>query len=116
MGTSRTSTLFRRRLRAARELRSLSQADVAERAGLQPSAVSHYETGTRRPSFRNLRRLAEAMEVTTDYLVGRVDSPEGAGHHGEPLLRDFEKLSMEDRKLARELIANLARRNQVEPS
>ena len=47
-----------------------SQADLANVAGLQQSALSHYENGARRPSFTNLRRLASALNVTTDYLVG----------------------------------------------
>ena len=109
----RTTTLFRRRLKAARELRRLSQAELAHRTGLQQSAVSHYETGTRRPSFTNLRRLAEAMEVTTDYLVGRSQSPEGSATSDEPLFRDFERLSIADRELARQLVSNLARRGHA---
>jgi len=112
MPGSRTTSLFRKRLKAARELRSMSQADLAERAGLPPSAISHYETGTRRPSFTNLRRLAEAMEVTTDYLIGRTKRPNGADASDDRLLRDFERLSLADRKLARELVANLARRGR----
>lgn len=112
MPGSRTTSLFRKRLKAARELRSMSQADLADRAGLPPSAISHYETGTRRPSFTNLRRLAEAMEVTTDYLIGRTKRPNGADASDDRLLRDFERLSLADRKLARELVANLARRGR----
>lgn len=111
MSALRTTSVFRKRLKAARQLRGLSQADLAERTGLPPSAVSHYETGTRRPSFTNLRRLAEAMEVTTDYLVGRSKRPDGADPSDEPLMRDFERLSLDDRRLARELVANLARRS-----
>ena len=112
MAATRTSSLFRKRLKAARELRGLSQAELAQRSGLLQSAVSHYETGTRRPSFTNLRRLAESMEVTTDYLVGRTKSPDSAGPADEPLLRDFARLSLADRELARQLVANLARRGR----
>lgn len=108
----RTTSSFRRRLRAARELRGLSQSDLAQRAGLLQSAVSHYETGSRRPSFTNLRRIAEAMEVTTDYLVGRTKAPGVADPSDEPLFRDFDRLSLADRQLARDLIANLAKRSR----
>lgn len=109
----KTTSSFRRRLRAARELRGLSQADLADRAGLLQSAVSHYETGSRRPSFTNLRRIAEAMEVTTDYLVGRAKRPDVVDPSEEPLLRDFERLSLSDRQLARDLVAKLAERSRV---
>ena len=40
------------------------------------SSIAHFETGTRKPSFESLRRLAIALEITTDYLLGRVDSPD----------------------------------------
>jgi len=104
--------LFSSRLRAARALRGLSQSNLAERARLQQTAVSHYESGTRRPSLRNLRRLAKALEVTTDYLVGHTDDPTPPASAGEPLLRDFALLSTADRELARELVAQLARRTK----
>lgn len=109
--TATTLAIFPRRLRAARELRGLSQLEVAERAHLQQAAVSHYESGSRRPSLRNLRRLSEALEVTTDYLVGRSAGPETAPAPDEPLLQDFERLTTADRELARHLVAQLARRS-----
>lgn len=103
--------IFPRRLRAAREMRELSQLDLAERARLQQAAVSLYESGTRRPSLRNLRRLSEALEVTTDYLIGRSGSPEPLPSPDEPLFKDFECLTTADRELARQLVAQLARRS-----
>src|SRR5260370_33850305 len=69
---TRPSEVFPERLRLARERRELNQADLAKRAGLQASAISHFETGGRKPSFDNLRRLADALELTTDFLLGRV--------------------------------------------
>ena len=72
MTSSAPSGAFPERLRSAREKRGLSQGELAKRAGFQASAISHFETGSRKPSFDNLRRLADALEVTTDYLLGRV--------------------------------------------
>jgi len=110
--SSSKPALFSRRLRAAREMRGLSQSELAERARLQQTAVSHYESGARRPSLRNLRRLSEALEVTTDYLVGHTDNPTPPPSTGERLFRDFGLLSAADRELARELVAQLARRSK----
>jgi transcriptional regulator with XRE-family HTH domain len=76
--------------------------------------VSHYEGGARRPSLRNLRRLSEALEVTTDYLVGRSTVPEPVPSSDEPLFQDFSRLTAADRELARQLIAQLARRSEAE--
>lgn len=66
--------IFGQRLRAARQARELEQQKLAERAGLPPSSISHFESGARKPSFDNLRSLAKSLDVTTDYLLGRVDS------------------------------------------
>jgi transcriptional regulator with XRE-family HTH domain len=108
--------IFPQRLRAAREMRELSQLELAERARLQQAAVSLYEGGTRRPSLRNLKRLSEALEVTTDYLVGRSGSPEPLPSPDEPLFKDFEHLTTADRELARQLVAQLARRSGPKPT
>lgn len=109
-GTGAPNDIFPDRLRQARELRKLSQAELATRAGLQSSAVSHFETGTRRPSFDNLRRLADALQVSTDFLLGRSESI-GGSSSADVLFRDIEKLSASDRDFAAEMIAKLASRN-----
>jgi transcriptional regulator with XRE-family HTH domain len=100
MSESRASTdLFPERLRLARAQRELSQEGLAKRANLQPSAISHFETGTRKPSFDNLRRLADALEVTTDYLLGRVNEmQETAG--ADRLHRHLSQISAADRDFA----------------
>ncbi|HTB21730.1 MAG TPA: helix-turn-helix transcriptional regulator [bacterium] len=87
---------FQNRLRAARELRKLSQAQLAEKAGLQPSAVSHFETGRRSPSFDNLKALSEALVVTTDFLLGRVNEPGATGAIIDTLFRQAGNMSTND--------------------
>ena len=97
--------LFPERLRAARELRDLSQGELADRARLQPSAISHFETGGRKPSFENLRRLADALSVSTDYLLGRRDDPGAVGGEVEALFKDLENATTEDQQFIRDLLA-----------
>lgn len=104
--------VFAERLKAARELRNLSQSVLAEKAKLQPSAISHFETGTRSPSFDNLKRLADALDVTTDYLVGRSASPSVSSETAGKLFRHAENLSSEDLKLLQEMAEKLAKRNE----
>jgi transcriptional regulator with XRE-family HTH domain len=87
---------FPDRLRSARRLRELSQSELADKAGLQPSAVSHFETGRRAPSFDNLKVLSDALDVTTDYLLGRVDQPNLTGPVANQLFRHAESMSTND--------------------
>lgn len=52
--------------------------------------------------------MADALDVTTDFLLGRVDSPEGfAG--GDVLHRHVKNLSQEDRKFAEQFLERLAK-------
>ena len=106
------SEIFKDRLKAAREFRKWSQSDLAGRAGLPPSSIAHFETGSRKPSFDTLRRLANALEVTTDYLLGRVSDP-GLAEAGDPLFRDVGKLTGQDRELAKDFLKMLAERSEA---
>lgn len=104
------SEIFRERLREARKLRGYNQDELAEMAKMPASSVAHFEGGTRKPSFESLRRIANALEVTTDYLLGRADSPEMA-EAGDPLYRDVAKLTGSDREIAKDFLKMLAERN-----
>jgi transcriptional regulator with XRE-family HTH domain len=106
------SELFQERLKAARDLRKWSQGDLASRAAMPPSSIAHFESGSRKPSFETLRRLANALEVTTDYLLGRVDEP-GRAEAGDPLYRDVGKLTAGDREIAEAFLKMLAERSQA---
>ncbi len=103
--------MFPERLKAARDLRGWSQNDLALRCGMPQSSVGHFEGGTRKPSFDTLSRLANALEVTADYLLGPVDDP-GRAEAGDPWFRDIDKLSGGDRELAKDFLQMLASRNQ----
>jgi transcriptional regulator with XRE-family HTH domain len=102
--------IFPERLKAARELRHLSQAALAERAGSPATTISHFEAGARKPSFDSLRRLAMALEVTTDYLLGLAEAPT-QNAETDPLFRHGQNLTGRDRDIAREIVELLARRS-----
>ena len=103
--------IFSQRLKAARDLRKMSQGDLATKSGLQPSAISHFETGNRSPSFDNLKRLADALTVTTDYLLGRAADPGASGPEAGSLFRHAENLSADDFKTLESMAKVLAEKN-----
>lgn len=72
-----TIDIFRDRLKKTRESRGLSQSQLAELIGLPPSSISHFENGPRKPSFDNLKKLAGALHVSIDFLLGTSDEQEG---------------------------------------
>ena len=87
---------FGERLCTEREAKGLSQAELAEKAGLQPSAISHFEAGRRSPSIENLTRVADGLSVTVDFLLGRQSTPGLAGPLAEQLFQNFEQMSSVD--------------------
>lgn len=109
----KSETLFSQRLLGLRERLGYSQKELASRAGLQATAVSHFETGTRKPSFDNLRRLADALETTIDYLMGRTDNPTVAIAEGDQLFRDYHNLTAQEREIARDFMATLAKKSKA---
>ena len=65
----------RQRLIEARKKHGFSQKYVALTVNVAPSIVSRWESGAKFPSRENLVKLAELYGVSTDYLLGRTDSP-----------------------------------------
>ena len=55
-------------LRRIRQVRGLTQSDLAARAGLTPSMVSAYERGKRLPSLRSLSYLLGALHAHVWHL------------------------------------------------
>ena len=105
---------FADRLRKAREDKGLSQAQLAEKSGMQPSAISHFEAGRRSPSFDNLRSLSDALGVSTDHLLGREQRVGVAGPVAEKLFRNAGQINSRDLEILAEFAESLAKKNRSE--
>lgn len=57
------------RIAALRRDQGLSQAELAQRLRISPSAVGMYEQGRREPSVEIVVALAGEFRVSTDYLL-----------------------------------------------
>ena len=90
--------IFGERLRSAREARGFNQRELSDRLGVPASSIAHFEGGRRKPSFDNLSRLARALDVTTDYLLGHSDEPQTPST-ADPLVRGLAKLDDRDREV-----------------
>ena len=58
------------RLQQKRSNLKLSQKQVANAVGVNPSVISNYETGERTPSVEVLVKLANLYRCSSDYLLG----------------------------------------------
>ena len=59
------------RIRNRRMELSITQTQLAKAARLTPAAISQFESGARKPSFDALSKLATALKISTDCLLGR---------------------------------------------
>ena len=62
--------MFERKLQSLRLRRGISQSQLARHIGVSREAVSCYEKGKYKPSFRRIINLANFFGVSTDYLLG----------------------------------------------
>ncbi|MBL0920726.1 MAG: helix-turn-helix transcriptional regulator [Phycisphaerales bacterium] len=60
---------FSANLRAERARAGLTQAELAERAGLNPASIGSYERGVTKPQIDTLCRIASALGVEPSLLL-----------------------------------------------
>lgn len=65
--------MFNKRLREMRMKRGLTQQNMADKLNVALRSYQCYETGTRTPSFSLLILMADILDISTDYLLGRDD-------------------------------------------
>ena len=70
-----SSKSYQEILRELREDRDLTQNDVAMVLNTTQQMYSRYETGSIEMPSRHLVRLADLYHTSSDYLLGRTDSP-----------------------------------------
>ena len=68
---SMDKALIGQRIRAARNLRGMKAAVLAEQIEITTESLGHIECGVRGPSLQTLIRISDVLEVSLDYLVGK---------------------------------------------
>ena len=87
---------FGERLAECRKQSGIEQQELAIRANVPAPSISHYERGHRKPSIENLVRLADALSVSIDFLLGRTDAK--YAHIRAPLFVDAESTRLSKRE------------------
>ncbi|WMJ74301.1 helix-turn-helix transcriptional regulator [Cytophagaceae bacterium ABcell3] len=62
------------KIKLTRLKKKLSQQELSEKAGIHQKNISKYEKDLVIPSAVVLKNIADALEVTADYLLGNEDS------------------------------------------
>lgn len=123
-----TRSPFGQIFKAERKRAKKSQADVAKTVGLSQPAIGWWERGKTEPSLDVLVKVADLLDCSTDYLLGRtqvnapvsiqgnqnaaniVDSTVQIGGAGDRLEAEVARLTRECERLSREC-ERLASRN-----
>ena len=63
--------IFNKRLRHSRTKKKLTQQKMADLLEISLNAYQKYEQAERAPSLETLVKIADILDVSTDYLLGR---------------------------------------------
>lgn len=108
------------RIAALRRAAGLSQAQLAQKLGISPSAMGMYEQGRREPSMETLVAIAKIFQVSTDYLLTGTPLPREEAELNEILLQrigaaDCRLDKRPERPLSRQELAVLFAAILMEP-
>ena len=98
------------RLRLARELAGVSQAQVAQMLNIPRPSISQIEAGNRKVSAEELVAIAKLYDVSASWLAGsEPDEPDPGSAQAELAARELSKLKPEDVKRLITLLGALRR-------
>lgn len=72
---------FNENLKEARLKSGLSQKDLSENVGVAKSTYSLYESGKREPNVDTIKKIASALNVSADTLLGIDEEPTTLAAH-----------------------------------
>lgn len=104
------------RIRRFRKVKGLTQTELGDMVGISQRLMTYYEAQGGRPAADLLARFAEALEVSTDVLLGRAqaDDPRAAAAPQTlqlwRRLRRIEEIPPQDQKAILKMIDALADR------
>lgn len=115
-----TSTIqagFAQRLRELRKQKGLSQTELGKLAELHYTHIGRFERGTSLPGSDTLKRLASALEVTSDYLLeGTPNDAAKARFEDRELLalfQEIEQLPAEDKAVIKIFLDAFLTKKQI---
>lgn len=79
------------RIKSLRLKKNMSQNELATKLGIGRSNMGHIENGRVEPTKESIVLLSEIFGVTTDYLLGRTDTPQFTAKNE----RDVQKMLTE---------------------
>lgn len=91
------------RIREARKKKNYTQQKLAEEADIGEVYLSEIERGTKMPSLKVFMKIADALNVSADYLL-RYELSSGEYYIYDEITEKMKGLSSEDRRVATEIL------------
>lgn len=101
------------KIKELREGKNISQKELSELVGVSDAMISMYEKNKKGPSVEVVTKLADALNVSTDYLldvetIAENEIPENI----RAVARDLMDLPEENRKLAIDMIKMMTKKGK----
>ncbi|MCL1986710.1 MAG: helix-turn-helix transcriptional regulator [Firmicutes bacterium] len=109
--------LFSNILRELLDTRGISQKWLADMADATEATISRYVAGKVQPEINIVVRIAEALNVSVDYLCGLTDMPipkEKLGPELNLLMQCYNRADMHDRKTIWTMLERYMKPNEKE--
>jgi transcriptional regulator with XRE-family HTH domain len=85
------------RIKIARNKRKLTQEELAKKVNTTKGTISNYENEYSKPSPEMIKDIADALDVDTDYLVGRTNVLKREENISSAF-HDFDNLTEEEKE------------------
>lgn len=106
-----------KRIIKLRKDNNLSQSDLAAKAGVSYAQIGRYETKGAQPPAEVLKKIADALKTTSDYLInGDKDEKAKATLKDTELLQQFkavEQLDDKDKNTIKDIIDAFIKRSKI---
>ena len=107
-GRKNSKAAFGKRLTAAREVKNLTKQKLGEVVDVHHSQIGRYEKGEASPAAEVLKKMANALDVSTDYLMNGTTADLAAENiQDKTLINQFNRiteLSTENKTVVSKLI------------
>lgn len=93
-------------LREFRESKNITREQLARKVNISTTAFYYYEKDQKIPSIDVLRKIAKALNVSTDYLLGLTDIPKSFDNEIPDFVKErLSKLeTLESKNLKQQLL------------
>jgi len=105
------------RIKLKRKENKITQSELGKKVNASPQVVSNWERGYTDPNYDDVARLAEALNCSADYLLGKTNNSNKV-NKTEPInsaFYNFDKLTDEEKDyldLQLELFRDMKKKNK----